>query len=529
MLNSSLWKKVVLMIWLNKIRNWVYANLFDLDNHNPHAERMEHFTNWLIISNLVALLLEHIPVVHDGNENIFASFDQFSIIFFTIEYILRVYAAPSDPKYAGKYFARIRHFFSPFALIDLAVIAPFLLHFLGIVGLDLRILRALRLLRLLKLLREIIPAIKEFVHANKGRTFRYKVNSLMNMTPTSGRLQHQFDLLLIFFIGLSVICVFLETVPEIHDPLHFEFEVLDYISVAVFSIEFLLRLYSSPELENPPDPIWSRINYLKKPNTLVDLLAVLPFYLQFLVSLDLRFVRILRVLRVAKLTRYNTAMKTFALVFEREKRAFGAGLFITLLITILGAAITYNFEHNAQPDKFDTMPRAMYWSIITLTSVGYGDISPITGVGQFFTMILSVLGIGIVALPAGILGSAFSDQLRQDREDMLKTLQTFLSSGRPLTDEEKELLEEERIRLHLTVEQFEKLKAEAMKGLPLGMDEFYEVTAHVDPVIEAIAIITKAEEILKTVSPEDFQSALNRTAMTGRHRSVLVELHTPPK
>jgi len=108
-------------------------------------------------------------------------------------------------------------------------------------------------------------------------------------------------------------------------------------------------------------------------------------------------------------------------------------------------------------------------------------------------------------------------------------LQTFLSSGRPLTDEEKELLEEERIRLHLTVEQFEKLKAEAMKGLPLGMDEFYEVTAHVDPVIEAIAIITKAEEILKTVSPEDFQSALNRTAMTGRHRSVLVELHTPPK
>jgi len=517
------------MKWLDNLRNWVYHNLFDLDNHNPHAERMESFTNWLIISNLAALLLEHIPVVHDGNESYFSAFDQFSIIFFTIEYVLRLYTAPSDPKYVGKFFARVRHFFTPFALIDLAVIAPFLLHFMGIVGLDLRILRALRLLRLLKLLREIIPAIKEFRVANRGKTVRYKVNALMNMTPTSGRLQHQFDLLLIFFIGLSVICVFLETVPEIHEPLRLEFEVLDYISVAVFSIEFILRLYSSPELENPPDSIWSRINYLKKPNTIVDLMAVLPFYLQFLVSLDLRFVRILRVLRVAKLTRYNTAMKTFALVFEREKRAFGAGLFITLLITILGAAITYNFEHNAQPDKFDNMPRAMYWAIITLTSVGYGDISPITGVGQFFTMILSVLGIGIVALPAGILGSAFSDQLRQDREDMLKTLQTFLASGRPLTEEEAELLEEERIRLHLTHEQFDKLKAEAMKGMPLGMEEFYEVTANVDPVVEAIAIVTKAEEVLKQVSPEDFQSALNRIAMTGRTRSVLIDLHTPPK
>jgi hypothetical protein len=167
-----------------------------------------------------------------------------------------------------------------------------------------------------------------------------------------------------------------------------------------------------------------------------------------------------RILRILKLTHYNTALKTFGMVLKRERRAFSAAMFVTVLITILSGALVYEFEHAAQPEKFDTMPRAMYWAVITLASVGYGDISPITPIGQFLTMFLAMLGIGIVALPAGILGSAFSDQLHQQREEMVREFDAAFSDGM-LTEEELGRLEEERVRLHLSEEQFEAMKQRA--------------------------------------------------------------------
>jgi hypothetical protein len=160
-------------------------------------------------------------------------------------------------------------------------------------------------------------------------------------------------------------------------------------------------------------------------------------------------------------------MKTFSDVMRREQRAFFAAMFVTFLITILAGAIVYEVEHAVQPEKFDTMPRAMYWAVITLASVGYGDISPITPIGQAFTMVLALLGIGIVALPAGILGSAFSDQLHRQREDMIQKVEDALADG-VITAEEARTLEEERIRLHLTIEQFEALKVRAMARRGLG-------------------------------------------------------------
>jgi hypothetical protein len=183
--------------------------------------------------------------------------------------------------------------------------------------------------------------------------------------------------------------------------------------------------------------------------------------LSFLITIDLRFLRILRILRVLKLTRYNTAFTTFAMVLNRERRAFFAAMFVTVLITILSGAIVYEVEHPVQPDKFDTMPRAMYWAVITLASVGYGDISPVTPIGQAFTMVLAILGIGIVALPAGILGSAFTDQLHQQREQMLSAVEEAFADG-VLTEDEERQLESERVRLHLSNEQFEKIKQRAL-------------------------------------------------------------------
>jgi len=284
----------------------------------------------------------------------------------------------------------------------------------------------------------------------------------------------------------------------------------------VFSLEFLLRLYCAPERLGADSPLASRLSYLRRPTTLVDLLAVLPFYLQMFVAVDLRFVRILRVLRVAKLSRYNTAMKTFSMVMAREKRAFGAAMFVTMLITILAGAIVYEVEHAVQPEKYDTMFRAMYWAVITLASVGYGDISPITPLGQAFTMLLAILGIGIVALPAGILGSAFSDQLQQDREEMLKGIEDAFADG-ILTDAEADSLEQERIRLHLSEDQFEALKKKAQSRLAgAGIDK---------PTLEQLAaMVTKTESALAGLPLDKAVEEINKLNISEKQKASLKSL-----
>jgi hypothetical protein len=461
----------------------VFSALFDIDGKSQFARSLDKFITWLIIANLAALVIEHIPALYVTHEASLGLFDRLSIYVFTLEYVLRLFSAGGDPRFQGKRFATMRFAVTPFALIDLLVIAPYWLHLLGILNLDLRLLRILRLLRLLKLLRDVVPAVQEFKKMNFGRTFRQKIDALMNETPTSGRLHKQIDFILIIFILVSVAAVFLETVPFIHEPLKEEFFWFDTIAIAVFTVEYLLRLYAAPEQDPNRSGIMGRLSFMKKPTSIVDLVSIMPYYLQLFFAADIQVLRVLRVLRVMKLARYNNALITFGMVFKREKRAFIAAMFVTALITVLSGAIVYGFEHAAQPEKFDTLPRAMYWAVITLASVGYGDISPITPVGQAFTMVLALLGIGIVALPAGILGSAFSDQLHQQREQMLKAVEDAFADG-VLTETEANALEEERIRLHLSEEQFEILKARAL-------------ARHSSDVTAANTIFKASEEIRK--------------------------------
>ena len=148
---------------------------------------------------------------------------------------------------------------------------------------------------------------------------------------------------------------------------------------------------------------------------IIDILAVLPFFLEaFLHHLfDLRFLRVFRLLRLLKLTKYTGSTKTLYTVIKREWPVMSASVFIMMLLVILTASLGYLFEHEAQPDKFENIPASIYWAVITLASVGYGDLYPVTPVGRMMTIILALLGIGIFAIPAAILSSAFSDQLRK--------------------------------------------------------------------------------------------------------------------
>ena len=211
-----------------------------------------------------------------------------------------------------------------------------------------------------------------------------------------------------------------------------------------------------------------RLKNAAKPTSIIDLLSVLPFYLEsFLHHLfDLRFLRVFRLMRLLKLARYSGATESLFIVIRREWPVMKASIFIMLLLVMLAACLGYLFEHEAQPDKFENIPQAIYWSVITLASVGYGDITPITPVGRAITIILALLGIGIFAIPAAILSSALSDQLRIDRESMMDDLYKMLEDG-VISEEEQELIEAEAKRLHLSQDELNRLleKAKVQMGL----------------------------------------------------------------
>ena len=178
---------------------------------------------------------------------------------------------------------------------------------------------------------------------------------------------------------------------------------------------------------------------MASPLAIIDLLAIAPFYLAFFVSMDLRFLRVLRLLRIFKLTRYSSAMTMLLDVFREEASAFFAGFFILIVLLVLAASGAYLVEHETQPEKFGSIPDAMWWAMATLTTVGYGDVTPVTPFGKLFGACVTVIGIGMAALPAGILASGLADQLRRKREALAEQYRHALEDGVIDADEEAAL------------------------------------------------------------------------------------------
>lgn len=497
------------------VRALVYRWGFDHDFKEGLAAKIEQLIALLIISNLVALLVEHVPAIYDGNERLFHLFDAISVAIFTIEYLARLYVAPEDPEFAGSAFPRLAYARSPFALIDLAAILPF--YLVAFFEMDLRVLRVLRLLRLFKLFRVLVPAIHEFRRLNQGRTLRQQVYALLNVTERSGKLQEYIDTFIVWWVVLSVSAVILESVQSIESVLDVEFVVLDALAVMVFSIEYTLRVYSCVEDPRYQGAILGRYRYMKTPIALIDYLAILPFYLEVLLHqvVDLRFLRIFRLMRLLKLTRYTEATGTLFKAMRREWPVIAASTFIMLLLVVLTASLGYLFEHDAQPDKFENIPQSIYWAVVTLASVGYGDISPITPVGRLMTVIMALVGIGIFAVPAAILSTAFNDQLHKDREAMHNQLYHYFDDG-VLDDDEREAIYAEAKRLHISREEVEilieraKQEHEAASGgnLPLevmskqpevAFEQFRQGIAHLRQIV-AVAELASVDRLFDDAS-----------------------------
>jgi voltage-gated potassium channel Kch len=457
------------------LRKWLYDWTLNPNIPGNFQKSIDSWVGILIVANLFALVLEHVPALFEPYKQWFHYFDVFSIIVFVTEYALRFYLAPEDEEFQKKKSPRTAYIFSPFAIIDFLAIAPFFLQ--AFIPIDLRALRFLRLLRILKLFRIVIPALKEFAALNKGRTFRQKVHALVFESAYGGKLQGIFDTFIGVWVIISVLAVVLESIHSVSYLINVEFVILDTMAVAIFTVEYLMRLYACVEEPRYHGAFLGRFKQARNTATVIDLLAILPFFLEVLLGsvLDLRFLRTFRLARLLKLTRYNDSTKILTTVIAREWPVISASAFIMILMVIMTASLGYVFEHEAQPEKFDNIPNSVYWAVITLASVGYGDISPITPVGRFMTVVMALLGIGIFAIPAALLASAFGDQLHKERELLKKNLRDMMKDGH-LDENEITLLRTEAKRLHITIEELnallehvhdERLQAQQRSVLPL--------------------------------------------------------------
>lgn len=439
-----------------------YQWLFDPEFKHGFNHTVERCIAFLIVASVFAVLIENTPEIYNSYAGLFHWFDVLTVGIFTIEYVLRVATAHLHPDYAGKTFPRLRYALSFYALIDLIAIAPF--YFARFVDVDvemLRVLRIMRLARMFKLSRQIIPAWHEFQELNQGRTFRAKVFALLEPTGHSGRLHAYLDNFIVFWVALSIFCVIFESVASMRALFAVEFHVIDVMAFTLFTIEYIARVYSAPE--NPKyHHRMARWAHIRSGPAMIDLLAILPFVLESLLSqhLDLRFLRVFRLVRMLKLTRYTSALETLYKVVQREWQVIFASVFVMMLLVVLTASLGFLLEHEAQPDKFENIPQSIYWAIITLASVGYGDISPITPMGRALTVVLALVGIGIFAIPAGLLASAFTDQLRIDRDAFKQRLMLAFEDGM-LNGAERELIIAEAERLHLSHEEVTRLTQEA--------------------------------------------------------------------
>jgi hypothetical protein len=230
-----------------------------------------------------------------------------------------------------------------------------------------------------------------------------------------------------------------------------------------------------------------RFRFIKSPSGLLDLVAILPFMLELVLggTLDLRFLRIIRMVRLLKLGRYSSASDTMFAVIRKETPVLLAALFMIALLVFMMAAFGYLLERDAQPDKFENIPQSIYWAVITLASVGYGDISPVTPGGRFITVVLALVGIGLFAIPAAIMASGFTDQLRLNREKLKQDLLTEARVG-IFDDAAREAFIDNAKHHHLTLLEIHQLIEEIEKG-----DDSIETT---QGEFESLALAAKNPE-----------------------------------
>lgn len=246
------------------------------------------------------------------------------------------------------------------------------------------------------------------------RRLRRQTHLILDGGTTHGwaALVHPF---IVVLIVASVASVVLETVPALHARFGWLFALIEVAAVSVFTVEYLLRLWSAPEdlRLGGKSNASARAAYARSPLAIIDLLAIAPIYLEGVVAESFGIVAILRLFRFFKLTRYSPGMRSLIAAVQAERKALAASSIILFGLIVIAATAMHMVEAKAQPDRFGTIPDAMWWAIVTLTTVGYGDVVPVTLAGRIVAGFTMVAGMMMLALPIGIVATAFNQEIHR--------------------------------------------------------------------------------------------------------------------
>lgn len=248
---------------------------------------------------------------------------------------------------------------------------------------------------------------------------KYHVYDILVETDDDELIDRIVAVILMILIMISVAAVILETVPEYKTAYGSLFYSIEIVSVAIFTVEYLLRIWIAP-LDPQYAGRFGRLRYALSLMAIIDLVAILPTFLPMFLPDDLlvlRFLRTFRLFRLLKMTRYVESFNRLDDAILAKKEALLVSVAIIAMIWLFSSIVMYLVENPAQPDKFPSIPAALWWGIITLTSVGYGDTFPITPLGKFFGGITAFLGVAMFALPTGIFAASFSEELARQRHE----------------------------------------------------------------------------------------------------------------
>ena len=250
---------------------------------------------------------------------------------------------------------------------------------------------------------------------------RRRVYQVLEQGPVGDAMGVVIDRLLVLLILLNLVAVALESVPEYGARYALAFNLIEIVSLVVFTVEYGLRLWVA--VEHGPhrhlNGARARLKYALSPAGIVDLAAVLPFWFAFVLPADLRFVLVFRIVRFFKIARYSPAMRSLLDVLYRERRALFGCVVITMGSALVAAALMHLAEGKVQPDRLGTIPDALWWAIVTVGTIGYGDVVPVTVLGKLIATGTIFLGLIMMALPVGIIATAFAEQIH--RRDFIVT------------------------------------------------------------------------------------------------------------
>ena len=257
---------------------------------------------------------------------------------------------------------------------------------------------------------------------------KHRIFKIIQPHNGGGAASTVFDWFIIVLIIINVFLVILDTFSGFSETVINIFRYAEIISVVIFTIEYVLRVWTASFLYPDISGVRARLRYCVSFMAIVDLMAILPFYVPFIIPIDLRVLRImrlLRLLRLLKVNRYTNALSTIGRVIKRKSTQLISSMLVLFILMVMASVIMYNIENEAQPDVFRNAFSGLWWSITTISTVGYGDIYPVTALGKVLSATIALLGIGLVAIPTGIISAGFIEDANERKVEGEKEQKQF--------------------------------------------------------------------------------------------------------